>query len=124
MRRCWVADCNHSIAQMMAESHRFDFTKMTKFERFVLEFTATAVPHYKQNAYIEQYSCRQRPPLFMILISLLEVGCFIYYAVILTNKGCVVDSMNGISTWSPLIYNPRRRYEVWRFLTYALLHIG
>ena len=34
-----------------------------------------------------------------------------------------VDS-GGAPLDSPLIYNPSRRYEVWRFLTYMLLHSG
>lgn len=25
---------------------------------------------------------------------------------------------------SPLIYNPRRRYEAWRYLTYMFIHAG
>ena len=58
--------------QMLAEHERFDLEKLSGFERFVLEFTATTLPHRKQKDYIEHYSCKP-PPLFLILVSLVEV---------------------------------------------------
>jgi len=54
----------------------------------------------------------------------LQVACFVYYVVVLNSKGCVVDATNGVSLWSPMIYNPHRRYEAWRFLTYVVIHVG
>lgn len=62
--------------------------------------------------------------LLTTTLSLLQVACFVYYVVILNRKGCVVDATNGVSLWSPMIYNPRRRYEAWRFLTYTVIHVG
>jgi len=57
---------------MLAEHERFNLDQLTKFERFILEFTATTVPHSHQKDYIEHYSCKP-PPLLMIIVSLIEV---------------------------------------------------
>jgi len=61
---------------MLAERDRFDLEKLTGFERFILEFTATTLPHHKQKEYIEHYTCKP-PPLFMIVVSLVEVRLYL-----------------------------------------------
>ncbi len=35
-----------------------------------------------------------------------------------------ITATSGVPLYSPLIYNPSRRYEAWRFLSYMLLHQG
>ncbi|XP_042213555.1 rhomboid-related protein 1-like isoform X2 [Homarus americanus] len=74
----------------------------------------------EKRRYIEEYSCCP-PPLFMILITLAEIITFIFYVVdmdlpIIGNGPCPI--------YSPLVYNPSRRYEAWRYLLYALIHSG
>nr|CAI5862692.1 unnamed protein product [Callosobruchus analis] len=63
-----------------------------------------------------EYSCFP-PPLFLVMISMLEAVCF------------AVDERTKSSTSLGLsatifIYDPWKRQEVWRFLTYMLVHIG
>lgn len=68
---------------------------------------------------IEDYKCCP-PPILMPLLSLVELGVFIYYAVEMGGVG-----PNGpVPFKSPLIYDPFRRYEAWRFLSYMLIHSG
>nr|XP_023026315.1 rhomboid-related protein 2-like [Leptinotarsa decemlineata] len=69
--------------------------------------------------YEESYSCWP-PPLAMVLMSAFEVACFI------TDEFAEKDSTlrgNGI-TAQKFIYDPSRRHEAWRFLTYMFVHIG
>ncbi|CAL8106985.1 unnamed protein product [Calicophoron daubneyi] len=76
--------------------------------------------------YIEAYDCRP-PPIFIPLITLAEIGVFIYYAVLhLHDKDPYNDvtAASGVPLKSPLIYNPQKRYEAWRFLTYMFIHNG
>lgn len=54
------------------------------------------------------------PPLFIPLAVLTQAILFFTY------KG----SSDACNTSSPLVYDPVRRYEVWRFLSYALVHFN
>ncbi|OQR66745.1 rhomboid-related protein 2-like [Tropilaelaps mercedesae] len=70
-------------------------------------------------SYIEEYSCVP-PPLFIIIISIIQVTVYVYYSMEMNEW-----SANGPTPIkSPLIYNPHRRYEAWRFLSYQFIHIG
>ncbi|XP_049879529.1 rhomboid-related protein 2 isoform X2 [Pectinophora gossypiella] len=66
--------------------------------------------------YEEEYSCWP-PAICMILISLVEIIFFCYDAA----KG--KTSANGPIA-QLLIYNPYKRNEAWRFITYMLVHVG
>ncbi|KAK7074094.1 Rhomboid-related protein 2 [Halocaridina rubra] len=74
----------------------------------------------EKRTYLQQYSCCP-PPVFMILTTLVEVGVFIYYMIDM-NK--TMEANRPAPIYSPLIYNPKRRYEAWRYMTYALIHSG
>lgn len=55
------------------------------------------------------------------------MAVFIYYAVELNQRGDaepenVLTWTTGFPYFSPLYFDPRRRREVWRFLTYMLIH--
>nr|CAD7432049.1 unnamed protein product [Timema monikensis] len=67
--------------------------------------------------YEEQYSCLP-PRLLMITISILEIASFLWD---------VVDD-NTVLADGPaakiLMYNPFKRYEAWRFVTYMFVHVG
>nr|XP_022911650.1 rhomboid-related protein 2-like [Onthophagus taurus] len=67
-------------------------------------------------AYEERYSCWP-PKLCMIIISLVII---IFYII---DAAKAESNRFGPISWG-LIYNPRRRKEVWRFLTYMFVHIG
>lgn len=67
------------------------------------------------------------PPLAMITFSLIEIGLFLFDVFYLEED---TESINSIGKTiegplaKKLIYNPYRRYEVWRFFTYMFVHIG
>ena len=71
-------------------------------------------------AYVEEFSCSP-PTLVMILLTVSELAVYLYTIFSITDsKGQPVPiTWTGpVPYCSPLIYNPRRRHEVWRFLTY------
>ena len=78
-----------------------------------------AVQSVTPKSYDEYYTCCP-PPLFIILVSLVEIGFYVYYSV--TMKEFSLTGPTPIH--SPLIYDPYRRHEAWRFLTYTFLHKG
>ena len=90
----------------------------------LVRYAAIAVVPQKErrtvvDSYIDQYTCVP-PPIFMPLVSLIEIAVYIYYCV---EMGTFTFT-EPVPYHSPLIYNPTRRFEGWRFLTYALIHAG
>ncbi|XP_076326448.1 rhomboid-related protein 3-like [Tachypleus tridentatus] len=69
--------------------------------------------------YADHYTCCP-PPLFILIITLIELGFFTYYTV----------TMGEITTTGPVpidslfIYRPDKRAEIWRFIFYMVLHAG
>ncbi|XP_077299637.1 rhomboid-4 isoform X2 [Arctopsyche grandis] len=66
--------------------------------------------------YEEQYTCWP-PAICMIIVSVIEFILFMIDAFVDHPKGT-----GPIAT--KLIYNPYKRFEAWRFLTYMFVHIG
>lgn len=62
--------------------------------------------------YLEEYNCMP-PPVFIIIISLIEVAFFIYYCIVLEE----VSAIGPVPWQSSLIYNPCRRDQVTLSLT-------
>ncbi len=57
--------------------------------------------------------------------SILELCVFLYHVVNLKNTRCIeIDAHGPVPICSVLIYNPYRRYEVWRLMTYLAVHGG
>ena len=50
------------------------------------------------------------PPIFILLVSISQIVLF-----------CIPES-SKVSRDNPLVYNPCRRYEVWRYITYIYVH--
>ncbi|CAH8477346.1 unnamed protein product [Schistosoma bovis] len=77
------------------------------------------------NNYVQAYDCRP-PPIFIPLITIAEIAVFIYYVVTYRNKPDSNDFTvsSGFPIDSILIYNPTKRHELWRFLTYMFIHYG
>ncbi|XP_066251521.1 rhomboid-related protein 2-like [Euwallacea similis] len=69
--------------------------------------------------YIEQFTCCP-PPICMILISLLELVFFVTDEIV--HKDSTLDG-TGV-TAIIFIYDPQKRYQAWRYLTYMFVHIG
>lgn len=66
--------------------------------------------------YEEEYSCKP-PALAMIIISILEIILFLYDVIVYS------PSVEGPAA-TLFIYNPHKRYEAWRYLTYMFVHVG
>lgn len=67
--------------------------------------------------YEEQYRCWP-PSVCMVIISIVEITTFVWDIV----------AQNSTEATGPaaiaLMYNPYKRYEAWRFLTYMFVHVG
>ena len=69
--------------------------------------------------YADHYTCCP-PPLFIILITLVELGFFTYYTVAMGK----VNPSGPVPIDSVFIYRPDKRLELWRFAFYMFLHAG
>ncbi|CAD7082036.1 unnamed protein product [Hermetia illucens] len=78
------------------------------------DFEDTVVKKYDA----DRYECCP-PPLFIVLMSLIEIGVFVYD--LLTTKTQMVPA-GPIPVDSVFIYRPDRRQEIWRFISYMVLH--
>ncbi len=77
-----------------------------------------------ERTYLSMHTCSP-PPLFMLAISIIEIAVFVYHCIDLSNKGETVRFNSRVfAEDSVLIYNPYRRYEAWRFVTYMFVHGG
>ncbi|KAM9309387.1 LOW QUALITY PROTEIN: rhomboid-related protein 2 [Pholidichthys leucotaenia] len=90
-------------------------------EKFQESISKWMLPEDLRSTYLERANCCP-PPIFIILISIVELGLFIYYAVWKPQKQWVTLE-EGI--WkSPLTYKPDHRQEAWRFISYMFVHAG
>lgn len=79
-----------------------------------------------RKSYLREYTCLP-PPLFIPLITLVEIGMTVYYAVSLgdnVDEGGPYTMISGVPYSSPLCYCPSRRQEAWRFFSYMFVHNG
>lgn len=66
-------------------------------------------------------SVYRHPPFFIIFISIFQLFSFVYYALRAEEP---LTLTGPVPFKSKLIYDPRRRYEIWRYLTYMFIHAG
>lgn len=95
--------------------------KGRRVEKFHKNVSRWMLPEELHETYLERANCCP-PPIFIILISLAELGVFIYYAVWKPQKQWITL---GTGIWdSPLTYRPELRKEAWRFVSYMFVHAG
>lgn len=131
MDRNKVLDYKEFVELMESqEMQDLDHSQLTGFRQMLRIAVSSVVPARKNSMgedyveqYVDHYNCCP-PPFFMILISLVELAMFIYYVQDMKHKGCDTTFKSGAPLYSPLTYNPRRRYEAWRFLSYMFIHDG
>lgn len=58
------------------------------------------------------------PPVWMIIISLIEIILFCVDAA----QANTYAANGPVAT--AMIYDPHRRYEAWRFISYMFVHVG
>ena len=85
--------------------------------RELLKQTVEFIVPYKYS-YQNQYSCSP-PPLFMLCLSLLQFAIFAYNSV---SMGAGLDG--PVPHCSHLIFDPAKRSQVWRYITYMFIHSG
>lgn len=75
------------------------------------------LPHHRDRKYYaDTFKCWP-PPYFIMLVSIVEVMCFVYHLITNPpNSSVPIDSI--------FIYRPDKKHEIWRFLLYMLLHAG
>ena len=90
--------------------------------RQLLKQTIEFIVPYKYS-YQNQYTCNP-PPFFLLSMSLLQAVVFAYNCVIFYQVLGHVGLNGPVPHCSHLIFNPNKRYQVWRYLTYMLIHSG
>lgn len=100
------------------------FLEVVQQYRLSTEQATTLASLAKAFAYAEEFTCWP-PTVFMLVITVVETALFIYVSVHLSQVHGLEITWDGpVPYCSVLIYNPYRRYEAWRFLSYMLIHIG
>ncbi|EZA49680.1 rhomboid-related protein 3-like isoform X3 [Ooceraea biroi] len=79
--------------------------------------TSVGSSDYPDGLYEDEYSCRP-PAVAMIIISLIEIILFLYDVI--KHKSLSVEGPAA----TLFIYNPHKRYQAWRYLTYMFVHVG
>ncbi|XP_045612568.2 rhomboid-related protein 1 isoform X1 [Procambarus clarkii] len=127
--------CEDSLQE--ADANRDGYIEYKEFLRFVTTTTTAyrgstvlrrgalgVLPRSERTLakrrYLEECSCCP-PPLFMLLITVAEITTFIYYVIDMQEP---IQGNEPAPTYSPLVFNPRRRYEAWRYVSYPLIHSG
>ncbi|KAH8408126.1 hypothetical protein KR222_009656 [Zaprionus bogoriensis] len=90
------------------------------FRKMVHAVAVEVLPEERDRKYYaDRYTCFP-PPLFIILITMLELGFFVYHTLAAGETAATgpipIDSM--------FIYRPDRRHQIWRFVLYMVLHAG
>ncbi|XP_012272041.1 protein rhomboid isoform X2 [Orussus abietinus] len=116
--------------EFIAMIHRRDMQGV--FGHFVQRYVHTMVPQrptisgslqaryssdLPDGQYEEEYTCNP-PAVAMIIISILEISLFLYDAI--EHKSLSVDGPAAML----FIYNPYKRYQVWRYFSYMFVHVG
>eukprot|EP00092_Neocalanus_flemingeri_P002773 GFUD01002970.1.p1 GENE.GFUD01002970.1~~GFUD01002970.1.p1 ORF type:complete len:434 (-),score=114.84 GFUD01002970.1:63-1364(-) len=100
------------------------FMEVVRDYRLTTEQESTLKNAVRVFAFVEEFSCT--PPTFvMVFLTLMELAVFIYTSTYLSTSYSVPITWTGpVPYCSALIYNPSRRWELWRFASYMLVHIG
>lgn len=93
---------------------------MPSFKRRVsVESIEVKLYEEEEIAYMDAFTCCP-PPFAMVLFTILELVFFLIDEM--TQKDSTLTG-SGVTAKS-LIYEPSKRHEAWRFLTYMFVHIG
>ncbi|KAI1700530.1 rhomboid family domain-containing protein [Ditylenchus destructor] len=97
--------------------------KRMRLRRVILYAARSVLPKPQQTEsvrYLLHYNCLP-PPIFLFLISIMQLAVYIYYAV---STGVGLSATKPVPTDSPFILNPHKKWEIWRYVTYMFIHIG
>ena len=60
------------------------------------------------------------PPFFIIIITIIQISLFIYYDQLAKKQQ---ETLTSLLIKSPFIFDPSKRHQLWRYISYALVHI-
>ena len=83
----------------------------------------TFLKYMRVAAYADEYRWWP-PPFFIILLTIVQIAIYIYHCIYFSNLGVPITWTGPSPFCSVLIYNPGKRYQIWRFFTYSLVHSG
>ncbi|XP_023160402.1 protein rhomboid isoform X2 [Drosophila hydei] len=90
------------------------------FRKMVHAVAMEVLPEERDRKYYaDRYTCCP-PPFFIILITIVELGFFVYHTLA-TGEAAPTGP---IPSDSMFIYRPDKRHEIWRFILYMVLHAG
>ncbi|EDW17133.1 protein rhomboid isoform X1 [Drosophila mojavensis] len=90
------------------------------FRKMVHAVAMEVLPEERDRKYYaDRYTCCP-PPFFIILITIVELGFFVYH----TSATGEAAPTGPIPSDSMFIYRPDKRHEIWRFILYMVLHAG
>ncbi|TDG47363.1 hypothetical protein AWZ03_006222 [Drosophila navojoa] len=90
------------------------------FKKMVHAVAMEVLPEERDRKYYaDRYTCCP-PPFFIILITIVELGFFVYHTLA-TGEAAPTGP---IPSDSMFIYRPDKRHEIWRFILYMVLHAG
>ncbi|KAL5288184.1 RHBDL2.2 family protein [Megaselia abdita] len=125
-----IDDVNHDKRLNFDEFYNLVRNNPKLFKNVVKRFTRILVPPSRRNTsdqvdgLYEEEMTFCPPPIAMITFSFIEI--VIYYVDLSLMQA--QPQMQGEELFGPvadeLYYNPEKRYEAWRFLTYMFVHIG
>ncbi|CAJ0942512.1 unnamed protein product, partial [Mesorhabditis belari] len=107
--------------------HEAQASVMKKALYTVADVVITPKQRIEVHSYLNAFNCCP-PPLFIVSVSILQVIIFLYYYYTTAHPhhkiydycaGCYVGNQLG-----PLMFVPKLREQVWRFVTYMFLHAG
>lgn len=106
----------------MLSSKRRRSTRITELQRLqpqssTITESSLYSSDYPDGLYEDEYSCRP-PAIAMIIISIIEIILFMYDVI--KHKSLSVEGPAA----TLFIYNPHKRYQAWRYLTYMFVHVG
>ncbi|XP_072466077.1 rhomboid-related protein 2 isoform X2 [Notamacropus eugenii] len=79
------------------------------------------LPPDARGIYLQRARCLP-PPVFIAIVSILQLAIFIYYAFWKPQEQW---NSPDIDIWeSPFIYRPDKRKQAWRFISYMMVHAG
>ncbi|KAH8370869.1 hypothetical protein KR093_005276 [Drosophila rubida] len=90
------------------------------FRKMVHAIAVEVLPEERDRKYYaDRYTCCP-PPLFILLITIVELGFFVYHTLAVG----VTAAAGPVPTDSMFIYRADKRHEIWRFVLYMVLHAG
>jgi len=102
------------------------FLEVIKEYRLNTEQETKVLAAIRVFAFVEEFTCS--PPTFvMIGLTLLELVMFAYTSIAMSQSETEPQPISWtgpVPYCSHLIFNPRRRWEWWRFISYMFVHIG